>query len=189
MLEEVGEWNADGVRDGLRAIVSYLQGAFRTLLRRQARGAAGILFTAVLCAAAGGVSAEGDAASRLITMAGGLTITYLSVGSLDTLMGVGLRAMEELKTFSHALLPTLAAAAAAAGGITGASFRQVTTVFFSSVLLELIRGVLSPLVWLHVGALAGGTCLADTRLLAAARALKTVCTKLLTSSLLVFTVY
>ena len=62
--------------------------------------------------------------------------------------------MEELNTFSKALLPTLSAAVAASGGIVSASVRQVATIFFVDLLLSLIRGLLLPLVYFYVAAAA-----------------------------------
>ena len=67
--------------------------------------------------------------------------------------------VEELNTFSKALLPTLSAAVAASGGILSASVRQVATVFFVDLLLSLIRGLLLPLVYFYVAAAAADAML------------------------------
>ena len=103
-------------------------------------------------------------------------------------MGLGQETVEELNTFSKALLPTLAAVSAISGGAVGATLRQIATVFFADLLLGLIHGLLMPMVYLYAGALAAGCCLADKRL-AVAELLKPVCTKLLTAALLAFTLY
>ena len=102
-------------------------------------------------------------------------------------MGAGTAVMEQMNTFSKALLPTLAAVSAISGGAVGATLRQIATVFFADLLLGLIHGLLMPMVYLYAGALAAGCCLADKRLTAVAELLKTVCTKLLTAALLAFT--
>ena len=93
---------------------------------------------------------------RFLTMAGTLAITALTAGSLDTLMGSGTAAMEQMNTFSKALLPTLAAVSALSGGVAGATLRQIATVFFADLLLELIHGLLMPMVYLYAGTLAAG---------------------------------
>ena len=65
----------------------------------------------------------------------------------------------------------------------------MTTVFLADLLLNLIDGLLIPLVYLYIGALAAGACLPENRLGALAEGLKKVITWALTTSLLLFTVY
>ena len=89
-----------------------------------------------------------------------------------------------------AYLPMAGAlATAASGAVTTATFQQVTTVFLADILLTLINGLLLPLVYLYIGALAAGACLPENRLGAIAEGLKKVITWILTTSLLLFTVY
>ena len=97
--------------------------------------------------------------------------------------------MEDLSAFSQALLPTLAAATAASGAVTTATFQQVATVFLVDLFLRLVKGVLLPLVYLYIGVLTASACLPENRLGAIADGLKKITTWLLTTSLLVFTVY
>ena len=96
---------------------------------------------------------------HFVPMAGALAITLAAAGSVKTMMGLGQETVEELNTFSKALLPTLSAAVAASGGIVSASVRQVATIFFVDLLLSLIRGLLLPLVYLYIGLLTAAACL------------------------------
>ena len=54
---------------------------------------------------------------------------------------------ERLDVFAKALLPTLAAAVAAGGGYVTAGAQQVATVFFTNLLISVIRKVLLPLLY------------------------------------------
>lgn len=175
--------------EGLCAIWSHLRKEAHALLRRQPRDAAAILLIVVLCGLLNGFRAAVGTESRFLTMAGGLSITALTAGSLDSMIGAGITAMEQMSTFSKALLPTLAAISAVSGGAAGATVRQVATVFFSELLLEAVHGVLMPGAYLYVGTMAAGHCLGDRRLTAVAELLKAVCVKLLTGALLAFTLY
>ena len=65
-------------------------------------------------------------------MVGALSVTLLTAGSLDDLIGLGSQTIRELSDFSQTLLPTLAAATAASGAVTTATVQQVTTVFLST---------------------------------------------------------
>ncbi|MCI8328346.1 MAG: stage III sporulation protein AE [Oscillibacter sp.] len=181
----------EGLSQGLEGIVERLAEEIQGVLRQRLRGAASILLVAVACGAVDGFAqgtGEGKA-SAFLPMAGALAVTLLTAGSLEDLIGLGAETIGELTLFSKALLPTLAAATAASGAVTTATFQQVTTVFLADLLLSLIDGLLIPLVYLYIGALAAGACLPENRLGAIAEALKKIITWLLTTSLLLFTVY
>ena len=189
LLKDVDHWDVNSFSEGLCAIWNHLRKDVNTVLRRQTRGAVSVLLVAVLCGLVSGFQKGVGDESRFLPMAGGLAVTALTAGSLDSLMGAGTAVMEQMNTFSKALLPTLAAVSAISGGAVGATLRQIATVFFADLLLGLIHGLLMPMVYLYAGALAAGCCLADKRLTAVAELLKTVCTKLLTAALLAFTLY
>lgn len=189
LLEDVDYQSSDGLTDGLRALWTQLREDVGALLRSQTRSAAGILLAVLLCGLVDGLGKSTGASGRFLDMAGALTITALSTGSLDSLMGAGTTVMEQMNTFSRALLPTLAAVSAVSGGVAGATVRQVATVFFADLLLEVIHGLLMPMVYLYTGALSAGAALGDRRLLAVAEFIKAVCTRLLTGALLAFTLY
>ena len=116
-------------------------------------------------------------------------ITMTAAGDVQTMIGSGTETMEQLDVLGKALLPTLAAAVAASGGIVSASARQVATVFFSNLLLTLIRNVLLPLVYFYVASAAAGAMLPGEPLKRIAAGIKKVVTWALTGSLVLFTGY
>ena len=126
---------------------------------------------------------------HFVPMAGALAITLAAAGSVKTMMGLGQETVEELNTFSKALLPTLSAAVAASGGIVSASVRQVATIFFVDLLLSLIRGLLLPLVYFYVAAAAADAMLPGRRLAGISRAIRKGTVWLLTGALALFTLY
>ena len=85
-----------------------------------------MLLAVVLCGAVDGFyqGVDGGKVTVFLPMAGALSVTLLTAGSLDSLMGLGARTIEELSTFSRVLLPTLAAATAAfsSSGLASAAF-------------------------------------------------------------------
>ena len=178
----------EGFAGGVEAILTRLSGELGEVLRQRLRGAAAVLLVVVLCGAVEGFL-PGGKPSPFLPMAGALSVTALTAGSLDSLIGLGAETIGELNVFSKALLPTLAAATAASGAVTTATFQQVSTVFFADLLMNLIDGLLLPLVYLYIGAMTAAACLPEGRLWAVAEGLKKVLTWLLTTSLLGFTVY
>lgn len=178
-----------GLTRGVEGILDRLAAEVEAVLRQRLRGAASVLLASVACGAVDGFAQGTGKKPAFLPMAGALAVTLLTAGSLEDLIGLGAETIGELTLFSKTLLPTLAAATAAAGAVTTATFQQVSTVFLADLLMELIDGLLIPLVYLYIGALAAGACLPENRLGAIAEALKKVITWMLTTSLLLFTVY
>ena len=182
--------DAKGLAQGVGRILEEMKGKVGQVLRQRTRGAASVLLVVVLCAAVEGFSqGTGGKTVLFLPMAGALSVTLLTAGSLDSLMGLGAETIGELNRFSKALLPTLAAATAASGAVTTATVQQVTAVFFVDLLLNLVDELLLPMVYLYTGALAAAACLPESRLGAIAEGLKKILTWILTTALLVFTVY
>ena len=180
----------EGFSDGVAGLLEKAKAQVGDILRQRLRGAVAVLLVAVLCGAVEGFG-QGTGGKRpaFLPMAGALSVTLVTAGSLDTLMGLGAETISELNVFSKALLPTLAAATAASGALTTATFSQVTTVFFVDLLMNLINNLLMPLVYLYIGVLTAAGCLPEHPLGAIAEGLKKLLTWILTTSLLVFTVY
>ena len=153
LLKDVDHWDVNSFPEGLCAIWNHLRKDVNTVLRRQTRGAVSVLLVAVLCGLVSGFQKGVGDESRFLPMAGGLAVTALTAGSLDSLMGAGTAVMEQMNTFSKALIPTLAAVSAISGGAVGATLRQIATVFFADLLLGLIHGLLMPMVYLYAAAL------------------------------------
>lgn len=121
----------------------------RTALESQASGAAVLLGIVLLCSMAESCFAAADAPGvpRFVTVAGSLAIALVAAGDFRQMMGLGVEMMEQLDVFAKALLPTLAAAVAAGGGYVTAGAQQVATVFFTNLLISVIRTVLLPLLY------------------------------------------
>ena len=175
---------------GAAKILDSLRGEAEGVLKARIRGAVGILLVVLLCGAAEGFSRDaGGAELKFVPLCGALSVTALAAGGLDSLIGLGVKTVQELSEFSHVLLPSLAAAAAAAGAVGSATVQQVTTVFFVDLLVQLINGLLVPMVYLYIGALAAAAMLSEGRLWGIAEALKKGTVWVLSGTLVVFTVY
>ena len=190
VLEEVDASSVNGFSAGVRRIFEGLKDSFGGLLRRQIRGAAAVLLAVILCAVVENLyQGAGGKTPLYLSMAGALSVAALSAGDLDSLIGLGGETIAQLNIFAKALLPTLAAATAASGAVTTAAFQQVTTVFLVNLLLQLIDTLLMPLVYLYIGVLTAAGCTGESRLAAIADGLKKLLTWILSTALLLFTLY
>ncbi|MEG0780481.1 MAG: stage III sporulation protein AE [Oscillospiraceae bacterium] len=183
---EEGDWTG-----GVSALLQGGRRAVGQIVRERLQNIVLILLVVLLCGVVDGFFAGADAktVTNYTSMAGALSITLLSAGSMESLIGLGAQTMESLSFFSKALLPTLAAATAASGGVGRAAVLQVLTVFFVDLLLSLVTGLLLPLLYLYIGALTAGVLLPGNVLEGVAEGIKKIITWLLTGALLCFTAY
>lgn len=149
-----------GLTSGVRILVEGALDDLKSYLFSGIRAVGAIMAGVVVLGAAESAAPAGkDLLGRYGTAIGALWVTAMAAGDLDSLMGLGRETILRVSQLSKALLPTLAAAEAASGGITAASVRQVAAVFFSDVLLTLIDRLLLPAVYLYIGVAAAGTVL------------------------------
>lgn len=135
-------------------------------------------------------SLAGDSiAARQTNLVGALYITAVSAGDISALIGLGRDTVGEVSALSKILIPTLAAATAASGGVTSASVRQVATVFFTDVLLTVIDRLLLPLLYLYIASAAANAVLDNGALEGIASLLKKGISWALGALLALFTAY
>ena len=181
--EEITEELEDpaSLSEGLSRLWDRALGYVEEAVRQSIGGGVVLLAAAVLCALTEECMDAAGGKVHFVPMAGALAITLAAAGSVKTMMGLGQETVEELNTFSKALLPTLSAAVAASGGIVSASVRQVATIFFVDLLL--------PLVYFYVAAAAADAMLPQRRLAGISRAIRKGTVWLLTGALALFTLY
>lgn len=189
LLKDTEMSGTDALSQGVSGILNSLSGQMQGIARERLRGAVLVLLVALLCGVIDGAGQGVGERLQLTPLVGALSVTMVSAGSLDTLIRLGADTIDSMSVFSKALLPTLAAATAAAGSLSTATVQQVTTVFFVDLLLELIHGLLLPLVYLYIGVLTAGAMLSNGQLNSIGEALKKGITWILSAALIVFTLY
>ena len=168
-------------------ISSQLDGIFRTCLGSMVR----LLTVVLLCGLLEGAfsAAKEEKGSFYIRLTGILLLARLTVGEMDTFIALGVDTVEQMSSFSKLLLPSLAAAATAAGEVTSAAARQVGTVFFLDLLLTAVQRLLLPLLHLYLGALTAGALLEGSSLKSLAAGIRKIVTWLLSALITVFFAY
>ena len=191
LLEDLGEMDDSTFSRGMGRLWKKACAIFSDEVRSSIGGAVTLLCAVLLCGMAEDLfkAAEHPTMLNMVPLAGALAITAAAAGDLRSLIGLGIRTMEELDVFSKALLPTLAAAVAAGGGIVSAGVRQTATVIFAELLISLIRQVLLPLVYVYIAAATADAMLPGFRLKTIAVGIKKVVIWILTGSLVTFTGY
>ena len=187
--ELYGAFEANELPDGsgFFGLLSQAAELFPGSLGEGLRAAMAIVAVAALCAVAGSV-AEG-VAPRAAQLAGVLAVAALTVTGLNSLMGAGREAAGQMNTYSKALLPTLAAASAAAGKPASALFRQTGTLLASDLLLTLYDRLLFPLLYVYAALVTFNAALPHDMVKRIAGLVKWAVSGLLTASLVLFTAY
>lgn len=177
--------------EGLQSIVDTGSGELFGVVRKAVRSGVLLLVVVLLCALADGMKAAGQLGGGIdvVAVAGALAVTAVAVADVNTLIGLGREALDNMNMFSKVLLPTITAAAAASGAPSGAAARQLATVLFSDVLMSLITNLLIPLVYAYIAASTAYAALGNEGLKRIGGVLKWVVTTVLTSVLIIFVGY
>ena len=161
VLGDVGVTAGLSVDDALGPVVKNALSGIKKHLTAGLRSACVQLAVVMLCGVGGGVcdSAGSEAGRRFVPIAGALTLTAVSAGSIDALIGLGSGAISEMSSFSKLLLPTIAACAGTAGTPAAAVAKQLASALFSDVLITVTEKLLLPAVYIYVTLSVANACM------------------------------
>ncbi len=131
--------------EGLRTILQNILPSFEAAIHDALRSVGIMLAALVLCAMAGGTDGMSPA-----VLAGVLAISSAGMLEVHALTRSGLEALEEMGSFADLLLPSMAAATAATGGVTASTAIYAGTALFTDVLMHLMRTLLLPFLYAYV---------------------------------------
>lgn len=174
---------------GLRSVLETGSGELPGVVRKAAHSCVLLLAVVLLCALAEGLSPEGEKGLKAVPLAGALAVTAVAVIDVNSLLGMGTSTLEQMTGFANILLPAVAALTAATGAITGAAARQVAAMLFSDVLMNVISGLLVPMVYAYLAASVAWAALGNEGLKRVAGMLKWAVSSVLTAILLAFVGY
>lgn len=187
----VDELTGNDLGSGARAILNTGSGELKGALRRAGRSGVLLLAVALLCGLTSSVQDTLGSAGELdpSRLAGAAAVTVIAAADVNSLMGLGRRALEQMSAFSKVLTPAAAAVCAASGSPMAAVARQSATLLFYTLLLTLVDQLLVPLVYAYVAASAAQAALGNEGLKRVAALLKWAATILLSGLLTVFVLY
>ena len=180
--------NGFGILEGIISIVDRSMTEARRYMFSGVRAVAVIMLGVVLLGVIESCSVDAKI-GRYTTVVGTLWITAVSAGDVSALIGLGQETISRVSVLSKLLIPTLATATAAAGGVTSASVRQVGTVFFSDILLTAIEKLLIPMLYLYIGTAVAASVLDGNIMERIGTFIKKMITWCLSGLLILFTTY
>ena len=188
--QEVQELDSAALIDGGgRLLAERAAELLRSIAGHELRGMALLLLVPLLCGMAEGFSSGEDGIPYCVNMVGVLAILLLASDDLTGLITLGTQTMDELRTLSNVLLPTVAAALAMGGFVGSAGILQVGTLFASDFLLRMIHELLLPLTYCYIALAAAAATLPESRLGALSAGLRRLIGAALCGMMLLFTLY
>lgn len=133
-----GLWNV--LREGMKVLSPSFSEGMRCCLRVLCV----LLLTGLVSTLAPGISA------KTVELASVAAVAALLLEPSASLIGLGLETAESIREYGKLLLPVLASAVAARGGISSASALYVGTAVFDTVLSTLVSHLLVPMVWMYL---------------------------------------
>lgn len=152
-----------------------------------AAGAVKLIAVAALCAM--GTALSDGQTRQYVTLAGCLGVAAVAFGEAGQQINAAAAAIEEMNSFSHALLPCLTAAAAAGGMVTSAAARYAATSLFMDILITLSQSVLLPSAYALLAVKTAAAALGNRALDGAGKLLKWLSFTLTTAVVTAFTLW
>jgi len=166
---------------GMRSLESIVADSFR--------GSISIFAVLILCAIASSLTESAGKGEKAVTLAGTAAIIALSVGNIDSLLGLGRSAVEEMNIFSKALLPVITAAGTASGTPTASGLRYMAVSFVSDVIITSFCEVMMPLTYAYIALSGAFAATGNDALKRLASMIKWVATSFLKFILSIYTAY
>ena len=182
--------NDANFEQGLGRIFQNVMGQLGGVFRESARSAAIVLVIALLAGLMGSMyEGSGRSVPSYVPLVGVLAIAAVAVSSNSAFIGLGARTLQEIETFSKALLPTMAMAGTASGAVTSAMVKYAGTVLFFDVLITVTTRVIMPLIYAYIAASIGNAAMGGDGLKGAANLIKWVTGTLITAIMIAFVGY
>lgn len=179
-----------GLDEGLSELLETGTGELKGVFRRAVRSGVLLLSVLLLCGMADTMQKTcGKGKNPAIPLAGALAVTAVAAADVDSLLGLGRNAIDHMASFADVLLPTVAAVTAATGAVTGAAVRQMAAVLFCDLLVNLINGLLVPLLYGFIALSVAYTATGNKGLERMSKLLKWIATTVLTIVMLAFVSY
>ena len=127
--------------------------------------------------------------SRCADLTAVISIAVMLFESADSMLNLGIATVTEVSSYGKLLLPVMATALAAQGGIAGSAAIYTAGALFSAVMSSLISGFLTPLIYLYLAFGVGNAAVGNEILKRFQDSVKGIMTWTLKMILYIFTGY
>lgn len=176
----------DSFQEGLWDLVGNALSSLRPDLREAARTGVAVTAAVLLTAI---VQTFSIPVKTAVNLAGTAAITALLLTGTQSMIALGAQTVANISDYGKLLLPVMATALAAQGGITSATGLYAATALFDSLLITAIKKGILPGIWLYLALSAASIASGEDLLKKLADLLKSLLSWFLRILLMVFTTY
>ena len=176
----------DSFGSALHSMLQKVLQELRPNLREAARSALGVFAGVLAVSVLGPVQEKNNLGMRMVLT---LAVSAALLGNAHAMIRLGTRTVEEMSDYGRLLLPVMAAALAAQGGLTASAALYTGTAVFDAVLSRLISALLCPMVYLFLALAVANSAIGEGMLKKLRDLLKTFISWCLKTILTVFTTY
>lgn len=126
---------------------------------------------------------------RIADAIGAVTICTIMLSAANSLVILGTQTVTELSEYGKLLIPVMATAMAAQGGVTSSAALYAGTTIFNAVLSTLISNILIPVIYVYLAVSVANCALEDDLLKKISELIKWIATWCLKAILYIFTGY
>ena len=142
----------------------------------------------MLCALSGSLC-SGKPIKEYINIAGCCAAAVSLLGSVDSIVGETVAALNQLSDYSKAALPAMFTAAAACGAVGSASAKYAATCLALDVLMSVSQKLIIPLVYSYLALAVAGSVFPNSLLSNTARLTKWIAGTIMTAMTIAFSAY
>lgn len=157
-------------------------------LGQNLKTAASLIAIAMLCALSGSLC-SGKPLKEYINIAGCCAAAVSLLGSVDSIVGQTVSALNQLSDYSKAALPAIFTAAAACGAVGSASAKYAATCLALDVLMSLSQKLIIPLVYSYLALAVAGSVFPNSLLSNTAKLTKWMAVTVMTAMTIAFSAY
>ncbi len=187
--EIMGDITVQEAMDGnglWQRVWQWCEETFSQQVGQAARSACVALAVTLLCSVAAAISIDGKTPEYML-LGGALAIMAACAGDMRSFLAQVQTALGDLSDFSKALLPCLAAAAAAGGHGAAGAARYTASALFLDILMTVGIQMILPMIFAYVAAATANAALPNGALGGPVKLIGWACTTLLTALTTVFT--
>lgn len=150
--------------------------------------ASALIAISMLCALSGSLC-SGKPIKEYINIAGCCAAAVSLLGSVDSIVGETVAALNQLSDYSKATLPAMFTAAAACGAVGSASAKYAATCLALDVLMSVSQKLIIPLVYSYLALAVAGSVFPNSLLSNTARLTKWIAGTIMTAMTIAFSAY
>ena len=186
-----GSLKVDGSYDtenALERLWNSLIDKIKRELGENIKTASALIAISMLCALSGSLC-SGKPIKEYINIAGCCAAAVSLLGSVDSIVGETVAALNQLSDYSKAALPAMFTAAAACGAVGSASAKYAATCLALDVLMSVSQKLIIPLVYSYLALAVAGSVFPNSLLSNTARLTKWIAGTIMTAMTIAFSAY